>query len=397
MKSAVSKTSMLLKRCINVNTTRALSGCTAAPLYKHQSNMSIEELFKIDSLDKADMTIFPRERQGRDCAFNWSLAADYITVWNNAYRNPSLNVLRQSIDGTLDENKNVVCQRNYANNSEVSSAIGRFDDFLGEVKDYLSEVPDLFVEDAGVGSALDSQLKVRMITNDSATAYAFKSMFETLPLREPIESRNLSIYIARGLDCEQPLSVIGQDDINKTISIAVAGEVSIEHILADIAKAVDGIYNVPVAADAPKPTISKCILPCSCVYLNNEPTLIFGLCDECTSKAFENGKLYGSKNIVLSNDHISKLWGGAMIQSNNTKKSIKLNDFAYNHLKTANAEIIPKQVLIVSDNNKYVSEDEFKNYLKDNHFSEDMTAFITNTLKNAKIETVTPENLKSQL
>ena len=57
MKSALSKSSTLLRQCMGAKSVRVLSSVASEPLYKHQSNMSIDDLFKIDSFDGKDSIV----------------------------------------------------------------------------------------------------------------------------------------------------------------------------------------------------------------------------------------------------------------------------------------------------------------------------------------------------
>lgn len=78
--------------------------------------------------------MFPRQRNGLDYSLNWSLSADYISVWNNAFRNPSLSTLRQYTQGAFDSEKNVCCQRPFANDSDIFTKVDQFNDFAREVR-----------------------------------------------------------------------------------------------------------------------------------------------------------------------------------------------------------------------------------------------------------------------
>ena len=78
--------------------------------------------------------MFPRQRNGLDYSLNWSLSADYISVWNNAFRNPSLSTLRQYTQGAFDSEKNVCCQRPFANDSDIFPKVDQFNDFAREVR-----------------------------------------------------------------------------------------------------------------------------------------------------------------------------------------------------------------------------------------------------------------------
>ena len=71
-----------------------------------------------------------------------------------------------------------------------------------------------------------------MVTNDAATAYALKSLLQVAPKREPSVKRQLSVFVARGFESSKPVCVYGKDKDSKTVSVIVAGEVSIPKILA---------------------------------------------------------------------------------------------------------------------------------------------------------------------
>lgn len=179
----------------------------------------------------------------------------------------------------------------------------------------------------------------------------------------------------------------------------------------DVAAAADLIYNAPpppapappkpapgAAAPpppppAPKPVITKCILNCNCVKLNNENALVFNMCDQCTTAALQGNKLYAAHNLILSPDHISAFWGGlyshsyvcchifGLMEAQAPKKSIKINDYAFESFRTNNAEELPKKVYFVGSENKSMTTEDLKNYLKANKYSDDMCDYVCNVLK----------------
>lgn len=108
---------------------------------------------------------------------NWSLCRADIVPWNDAWRNPDLKFLIEQCPSKPDAEDAIQCSMSFPKPEEVElDTKSDFEDLSLMVKKYLSGVPDLFVEDAGLGSARPTEQKIRTVTNDPLTALFMRKM-----------------------------------------------------------------------------------------------------------------------------------------------------------------------------------------------------------------------------
>lgn len=168
------KINKLNKIIFNKKINRNLSTTTE---YKHVDNMSLDEIFKREPFDKSNYIIYPREKPGLNYKLNWSLCRANIVPWDKAWRNLKVDELTKKCNCQVNENGVVNCNNSYSKPEEVElDNKSDFEDLSDLVKKYLSGVPDLFVEDCGLGSHRHGEIKLRTVTNDPVSALCMRNM-----------------------------------------------------------------------------------------------------------------------------------------------------------------------------------------------------------------------------
>lgn len=108
---------------------------------------------------------------------NWSLCRADIIPWNDAWRNPETKFLIEQCPNKPDADGAIQCSYNFGKPEDVElDTKSDFEDLSKMVKKYLSGTPDLYVEDAGLGSVRQTEQKIRTVTNDPLTALFMRKM-----------------------------------------------------------------------------------------------------------------------------------------------------------------------------------------------------------------------------
>jgi len=125
--------------------------------------------------------IFPRETEGNVYDVNFSLLNDGVVSTGDSFRNARINLLTSrlsvkpsngvvNVDSLkLDGKFNLVESGDSMSHEEFASLKTKQDDIL-------SSGADLFVEDASVGASINSRVGARVVTQNAATALAFRKL-----------------------------------------------------------------------------------------------------------------------------------------------------------------------------------------------------------------------------
>lgn len=148
IKSLVRCAQRMMKPVVPVRVFSA-EAAQAQDVYEHMSNMKTKDLFQFEPFNDEELVVcsffvilliksqnFPRQTEGKDYSLNWSLASEWFTVWGNAYRNPSYQVLTEKIGGNVDKNMNVSCTRHYLPASEIQAKKGDFEEISDSVSNF---------------------------------------------------------------------------------------------------------------------------------------------------------------------------------------------------------------------------------------------------------------------
>ncbi|KAM7456742.1 hypothetical protein BLSTO_02499 [Blastocystis sp. subtype 1] len=341
-----------------------LFSAEAAPsqdVYEHISNMKTKDLFQFEPFNEADLVNFPRESEGKDYSLNWALSSEWFTVWGNAYRNPSVELLESKINGDVDGKKNVSCTRHYLPSSEVPVKAGDFGDIADAVKEYLSQVPNLYVEDGAVCSGRCAEMRIRSVTNDPVTAMALKNMLHRMPKRDPMTPHPLSVIVARGMP--ESFTAVGMDAHSKALTVVATGDVPLDRVLAEVAKAAAmqmetarGTVEVTVPATeagkaptkvAKKGPMNECVVQSGVLESADGCVLVCGLGEAAKQAALQKGSLFCSGNAVLTRDGVSRLFGGECCKdANAAQQAVVVNGEAFARVAKDNLMPFPAKVVL---------------------------------------------------
>ncbi|KNB42318.1 hypothetical protein JH06_5552, partial [Blastocystis sp. subtype 4] len=367
--------------------------------------MKTQDLFQFEPFNDSDLLNFPRESAGKDYSLNWALANEWFTVWGNAYRNPSADILKTNSKGELDENQNAVCTRTYIASKDVQTKKGDFGDISDSVKEFLSQVPNLYVEDAGVCSGRCAELRIRSVTNDPVTAMALKNMLHRMPKRDAMTPHPLSVIVARGM--EESFTVTGMDPHSKALTVLATGDTPIERVLEEVAKATmqqmdtaRGTVEVTVAASEPDkpatkvskkgPVVQSVVRGSVLSDKQGNTVLVCGLSADVSLNALKAGALYCSDNAVLTSDGVSRVFAGEEVDAKEltVNNNVIVNGKAFVPVAGDNLLNFPNKVIFVDQTNKSVDAEEATMRMKAFCCCEDTAKFCVDLLKNNGAEFV---------
>ena len=156
---------------------------------------------------------------GRDASTNYILA--YADVPVNKRRLTYKNLSSRQLAGLAGKaaGKNGVftasagagCARKVAGSTDQTGAttvsFEEADDIIDGVMSYLARTPALYVEDAMVGSASGSEIRVVGVTEDPASAAVLRAVLEKAPKSKMASKRPMKVYVAPGCPVEEPTAL----------------------------------------------------------------------------------------------------------------------------------------------------------------------------------------------
>ncbi|KAK8802962.1 hypothetical protein WA588_002121 [Blastocystis sp. NMH] len=374
--------------------TEAASG---SAVYEHISNMKTQDLFQFEPFNDSDLVNFPRESAGKDYALNWALANEWFTVWGNAYRNPTKDILINNTHGEVDDHNNAVCTRPYVAPSEVTVPKGDFGDLSDNVKEFLSQVPNLYVEDGAVCSGRCAELRIRSVTNDPVTAMAMKNMLHRMPKRDPMTPHPLSVIVARGM-AESSVSV-GMDPHSNALTVLATGDAPLERVLEEVARATAqqmdaarGTVEVTVPASEGKPAtkvskkgavVQSVVRGAVLTDKEGETVLVCGLESAQTAAALKKGALFCSDNAVLTRDGVSRVFAGEEVAATEVpvESNVVVNGKAFVAVPGDNLLSFPAKVVFVDAKSGSVDAEEATKRMQKFCCCEETAKFAVELLK----------------
>lgn len=288
--------------------------------------------------------IFPREKEGNIYAVNWSLNVDGVTPVGSAYRNARVALLTSRLSSKVDSTGKVELTKPVYSGSYTVKEAGdtvshdAFEALLTKHQDYLSSCPDLYVEDASLGSYSPSRIGTRIISDIPAVALVARALLIPSPSRptdhrarfngwnkdprwvQPEITWNGSSYDVVEVPTvekngERPVVAFvggaGSDiaiqfvQSNKKIVGAniVAGESApVRGIVAAVGEAACAVINAQTTSSIAVPSVS--------FTKGNDTVVVINGDDSIAIAAAQKKSLYGAYHNVLSTTGVSALWNG---------------------------------------------------------------------------------------
>lgn len=372
---------------------------------------SVTAAFPYNGSD-GDVAEFPRKMKGLDYDLNFSLANDDLTTRGEAYRNaPVKDLIEFAPRSTVKVTKEraVISSARgakavaYATDALPGFQVMDIEEFEGRVQsvrdDCLSYAPRLFVEDGAIGSSRTSELRVRVISDSSVTALAFRSLLNRIPLYNPeIFPRTVTVYaaslassaIAAGKDASgaaaKPYTVVDVDPATSKAVVIAVGDVSIASLRQAVATAAgrlmqlggyrhvkggdqnpnlrkvreDGVLEwyikrgdahwYPPASDAHPDLLA---LPADVVVgKDNSISLVLGGSSALSGAAAKAGRLYAAHDAVWTPEGVTAFWGGTSLPTASApaplpRGALQAEDSAYVPLAGPKAVPAPAQVIVI--------------------------------------------------
>jgi hypothetical protein len=125
--------------------------------------------------------VFPRQREGNDYDVNFSLLEDGVTSTGDSFRNARTSLLTSRLsvkpaNGTFAVTSPKLLGEYKLVESGDSITHDAFEALKASQEEVLSSGLELFVEDAGLGAATQSRVGARVVTQNAATALAFRKL-----------------------------------------------------------------------------------------------------------------------------------------------------------------------------------------------------------------------------
>jgi hypothetical protein len=136
----------------------------------------------IADLKTDEWFLWPREKEGNIYDHNYSLCEDGVVPEGNAYRNARVALLTSHMGTKIHDGKVEVNGPQYFGEFRVAEAGDdmdheMFSEFFAAQQQLLScQTPNLFVEDAALGSHFSTRNGVRVTSSDPAVALMFRSL-----------------------------------------------------------------------------------------------------------------------------------------------------------------------------------------------------------------------------
>lgn len=164
--------------CLVGTTARVRTAVVKAPAVQFSSAKYLGDI------QTEEWFLWPRQKEGNIYDHNYSLVDDGIVPEGNAYRNARVALLTNEMGAKINEGKVEVKGPQYFGEFRVSEAGDDmsheiFSEFFAAQQQELSSIettPNLFVEDASLGSHTSVRNGVRVTSSNPAVALMFRSL-----------------------------------------------------------------------------------------------------------------------------------------------------------------------------------------------------------------------------
>ena len=293
---------------------------SSSSLYDHR-RIANRSGWKVPEDDDADLWELPNERLGNTYALNWSLNRQSITPHGDAFHNLFPRGLQQLSSSPLTKEKATTLSDFSANKTlkvfgdgfgnELSPS--DFKQLFRQVRMHFSDVEKLFVTDGFLGSSAESRLSARFVTDNADTSLFHHHNVISAPKTSPFDWQSqLFVYVFDSLPSLPPSfqSVNGPfaavDLEGGNVLIHSHGNFSsvqdlLSSVFAQMVSSLDSQFD---------------LLNCDArISPNRETSLVFDGASKGNGFGSQAGELFGSKQIILSDNQISRVWKGVTSSS----------------------------------------------------------------------------------
>lgn len=145
----------------------------SAPFRQHVANFSL--------LAEENIQVVNVRREGDNVDDNYSLLVDRVVNAKNAYRNSRVSTVVNKLPAKIENGKLALKDVQFYGTEVVQEAGDSishedFKNSLEATRNYLSSGRDLFLEDVGIGASSSLRLGTRVISDNPAHAFIFRSL-----------------------------------------------------------------------------------------------------------------------------------------------------------------------------------------------------------------------------